>query len=63
LNQFITRNPSDARGYEMRAIFRLLQGKESEAASDFKKSIKLEPALGPEIRKTTEELSHISKVK
>jgi len=29
----------------------------------FKKSIKLEPALGPEIRKTTEELSHISKVK
>lgn len=49
LNQFITKNPSDARAYEMRGIFRLLQRKETEAARDFKKSVDLEPALGPEI--------------
>ena len=56
LNQFITKNPSDARAYEMRGIFRLLQRKESEAAKDFKKSLELEPGLKSEIDRITEEL-------
>lgn len=61
LNQFITKNPSDARAYEMRGIIRLLQKKETEAAKDFKKSLELEPALKPEIDGITEELSHVNK--
>ena len=56
LNQFITKNPNDARAYEMRGIFRLLQRKEIEATKDFKKSLDLEPALGPEIDRITAEL-------
>jgi len=56
LNQFITKNPNDARAYEMRGIFRLLQRKETEAAKDFKKSLELEPKLGAEINRITEGL-------
>lgn len=63
LNQYLTRNPGDARAYEMRGIFRLLQGKEPEAATDFKKSLELEPTLGAEINKITEELGHVTKPK
>jgi hypothetical protein len=61
LNQFISKNPNDARGYEMRGIFRLLQRKETEAAKDFKKSLEIEPTLKPEIDKITEELSQVNK--
>jgi tetratricopeptide (TPR) repeat protein len=56
LNQFITKNPGDARAYEMRGIFRLLQGRETEAAKDFKKSLELEPGLRPEIDRITQEI-------
>jgi len=56
LNQFITKHPSDARAYEVRGIFRLLQGKETEGGMDFKKSLELEPALAPEIERITREL-------
>jgi tetratricopeptide (TPR) repeat protein len=55
-NQFITKNPNDARAYEILGIFRLLQGKETEAARDFKKCLELESALGPEIDRITREL-------
>ena len=58
LNQFISKYPSEARAYAVRGIFRLLQGKETEATNDFKKSLELEPALKPEIDKITQELSH-----
>jgi tetratricopeptide (TPR) repeat protein len=63
LNQFITKNPNDARAYEMRGIFRLLQRKETEAAKDFKKSLELEPTLEREIDRITEELSHVKRPK
>ena len=61
LNQFITNNPGDARAYEMRGIFRLLQRKETDATNDFKKTLELEPTLKPEINRITEELSHLNK--
>lgn len=61
LNQFITNNPSDARAYVMRGIFRLLQRKEPDATNDFKKSVELEPTLKAEIDRITEELSHLNK--
>jgi tetratricopeptide (TPR) repeat protein len=61
LNQFISKYPSDARAYEMRGIFRLLQRKETEAARDFKKSLELEPTLKPEIDRITEELKQVNK--
>lgn len=61
LNQFITKNPRDARAYEIRGIFRLLQRKETEAAKDFRKSLELEPTLQPEIDRMTQELSHVNK--
>ena len=35
LNQFIAKNPSDARAYQVRGILRLLQRNEKEAAKDF----------------------------
>ena len=56
LNQFITKNPGDARAYEMRGIFRLLQRKETEAAKDFEKSLELEPTLRREIDRIAKEL-------
>ena len=58
LNEFITKYPGDARGYEMRGIFRLLQRKATEAAQDFKKSLELQPTLKSEIERITEALSH-----
>jgi tetratricopeptide (TPR) repeat protein len=61
LNQFISKYPNDARGYEVRGILRLLQRKETEAAKDFKKSVELEPALKPEIDRITVELSRALK--
>jgi tetratricopeptide (TPR) repeat protein len=61
LNQFISKYPSDARAYEMRGVFRLLQRKETEAAKDFKKSLELEPTLKPEIDRITEELRPVNK--
>lgn len=59
LNQFITKHPNDARAYAVRGILRLLQRKETEAATDFKKSLELEPTLKPDIDRITEELSRV----
>lgn len=56
LNQFIAKYPSDARAYEMRGIFRLLQRNEAEAANDFKKSLQLAPTLKPKIDRITQAL-------
>jgi len=53
LNQFVTKNPTDARAYETRGIIRMLQRKETEAAMDFKKCLDLKPTLGPEIDRIT----------
>ncbi len=61
LNQFITKNPNDAKAYVMRGIFRFLQQKEIEAAKDFKKSLELEPTLEPEIDRITKELNQVNK--
>jgi len=49
LNPFVTRNPKNPRGYEMRAVFRLLQGKTGEANKDFQKAVELGPELKSEI--------------
>jgi tetratricopeptide (TPR) repeat protein len=49
LNQFITENPNDARGYEMRGMLRLFQRKVTEAAQDFNKGVELDPLLKSEI--------------
>ncbi|HJT27858.1 MAG TPA: tetratricopeptide repeat protein [Pyrinomonadaceae bacterium] len=59
LNQFITKYPGHARAYEIRGILRLLQRKETEAATDFKKSLELEPTLKPEIDRITEEIRRV----
>lgn len=53
LNQFVTKNPSDARVY---GIFRLLQRKETEAPNDFRKSLELDPTLKSEIEGLTQVL-------
>jgi len=60
LNQFITKNPRDARAYEVRAIFRLLQRKETEATNDFKKILELEPKLQPEVERIIQELKPVN---
>ena len=49
LNPFVTKNPANPRGYEMRAVFRLLQGKTGEANQDFQKAVELGPELKSEI--------------
>jgi tetratricopeptide (TPR) repeat protein len=49
LNMFIKIHPTNARGYEMRGVLRLLQRNEPEALLDFKKSLELEPSLKMEI--------------
>lgn len=54
LNQFLTRNPTNARAYELRGIFRVIQGKNSEAELDFRKSLELDPKLKPEIERLQE---------
>src|SRR2546421_9191524 len=49
LCQFITSNPTNARGYEVRGILRLIQGKATESEQDFDKSLELDPRLKDEI--------------
>jgi tetratricopeptide (TPR) repeat protein len=49
MNSFVKFHPSNARGYEMRGLFRLAQHKDAEATQDFEKSLQLEPALKAEI--------------
>ena len=56
LNQFVTKNPSDARVYVIRGIFRLLQRKEAEASNDFRKSLELDPTLKSDIEGITQVL-------
>lgn len=58
LNQFISKYPGEARAYAVRGIFRILQGKETEATRDFMKSLELEPALKPELDRIIADLSH-----
>ena len=61
LNQFVTKNPSNARVYAIRGIFRLLQRKVAEASNDFKKSLELDPTLKSEIEGITQVLSGVNK--
>ena len=63
LNQYIMKNPTDARAYEVRGILRLFQRKETEATNDFKKSLELEPALKSEIDRISEEIRQVNKSK
>jgi tetratricopeptide (TPR) repeat protein len=56
LNQFISENPTNARAYQLRGIFRLLQGKEIEAKQDFHKSLELNPQLKSEIDRIAKKL-------
>lgn len=51
LSRFIESHPTNARAYEIRGIFRLAQGKNMEAAEDFRKSLALDPKLKSEIDK------------
>lgn len=60
LNQFINKYPRDARGYEMRATLRLLQRNETEAASDFRKSLELDSTLQAEIDRINRELDYVN---
>jgi tetratricopeptide (TPR) repeat protein len=57
LTQFITSNPSNAKAYTLRGIFRLLQGNAAESEQDFRKSLGLEPRLKDEIDNINRELS------
>ena len=49
LESFISSNPKNARAYEARGIFRLVQGRRAEAMQDFTKSLELNPKRKPEI--------------
>jgi tetratricopeptide (TPR) repeat protein len=49
LDQFITSNPRNPRGYQARGIVRLMQGKEKVAEPDFQKALSLDPNLKTEI--------------
>lgn len=57
LNQYIAKNPDNARAYQIRAIFRLLQKKQTEAEQDFSKALKLDANLKSEIEKIKKEFS------
>ncbi len=61
LNQFLMKNPTNARAYELRGIFRFLQGKEKEATRDFNQALELEPTLKSEIDRIVEELKEADK--
>lgn len=54
LNQFVANNPANARAYEVRGMLRLIQGKNSEAELDFRKSLQLDPKLKSEIERLRE---------
>jgi tetratricopeptide (TPR) repeat protein len=49
LDQFISSNPRNARGYQARGIARLLQRKGEEAEKDFQRALSLDPNLKSEI--------------
>ncbi len=51
LNQFIASNPSDARAYLTRGVFRLVQGQDKEAEQDFRKGVELNPSLKLEVER------------
>jgi len=51
LDTFVIAYPKNARAYEMRGIFRLLQQNKAAAEEDFNKSIQLDPGLRLEIEK------------
>jgi tetratricopeptide (TPR) repeat protein len=51
INRFVADHPKNARAYQLRAVFRLLQGKKSEAERDFQKSLELDPKLKSEVEK------------
>jgi tetratricopeptide (TPR) repeat protein len=55
LNTFIRSNRANARAYEIRGIFRLLQGKTTDAEEDFRKSLELDPKLKSEITRIAKE--------
>ncbi len=49
LDHFINQHPENPRGYEARAIIRLIQGQADEADRDFQKTVSLDPDLKGEI--------------
>ncbi len=55
LNTLVNGYPSYARAYGVRAIFRMLQGKDNEADGDFRKAVELEPLLKFEVERAREE--------
>jgi tetratricopeptide (TPR) repeat protein len=55
LNQFIEAHPKNARGFEMRGIFRLLQKNIAEAEADFQKSLEMDKSLKSEIKEIRKE--------
>jgi hypothetical protein len=56
LNTFIKSHPTNARAFEIRGIFQLLQSKDTEAEQDFHKGLELDPKLKSEIDKITTEV-------
>jgi hypothetical protein len=56
LERFIALYPSDARGYEMRGLLRLMKGEEAGAEWDFKKSVELDLTLSAEIEDATRKI-------
>jgi tetratricopeptide (TPR) repeat protein len=53
---FIEENPLNATGHQLRGIVRLLQGKDAEAETDFKKAVEIDKNLEIEIKKLTAEI-------
>jgi tetratricopeptide (TPR) repeat protein len=57
LNQYIAKNPNNARAYEVRGIFRLLQKKETEAEQDFNKALELDSSIKNDIKMIKKEFN------
>lgn len=56
LNIYVKQHPMDARVYEARGILRLLQNQETDARTEFDRSLTLLPELKPEIERVTKEI-------
>jgi tetratricopeptide (TPR) repeat protein len=49
VNVFIKSHPTNARAYEVRGVFNLLQDKRDDAMTDFNQAVALQPSLKSEI--------------
>jgi len=56
LNVYVKGHPMDARVYEARGILRILQKQESDARSEFDRSLSIAPELKPEIERVKKEI-------